>query len=154
MELQMNILISALLASRDEHGRGWRVAPFETRLGILHEEWEKFSRGAPALSKFLQPTYGDVRKAKTLRDAIAHKEFLFRVEVGGDHSIQFYNKTRTKQKTKPYYVADFIEATEAAARAASIFFWVTEPDSKWPLPDKEADRLRALPSTEHLKIPT
>ena len=154
MELQLNALVWALLEFNKTQEPGWKRRPFEKRYELLQFEWVKFSNGHPALSKFLDAAYKDVRTGKVLRDSISHKEIVLGMNRDGNHLIRFYNKTRVKQKSKPYYVADFISATQAAARAAGYFYWVTDPDSEWPLPSPDKQLLHSLPNTDHLRLPT
>jgi hypothetical protein len=154
MELQMNILIWALLKANGTNEPNWRVRPFEKRYALLQNEWTKFSDGFEKLPDFLKSAYADVRTAKVLRDSISHKEIVFGVAEKGERLIQFYNKTRAKQKSRSYSVSDFRDASSAALRAAGSFYWVAESDSNWPLPSPDKQRLRSLPSTDHLRIPT
>lgn len=154
MELEMNILIWALLEANQTKEPNWKGRPFEKRRALLKQEWAIFSKGLPDLSAFLDQPFKDTQEGKTLRDSISHKEFIVGLSRDGNHQIRFYNKTRVKQKSKPYFAADFQRATEAAGRAAGYFYWVTDPESQWPLPSPDISRLRSLPNTDHLKIPT
>jgi hypothetical protein len=154
MEQNLNILVWALLTFNRTEEPGWKECGFDKRHDLLKAQWAKFSSGFSDLSKFLDSPNKSVRVGKVLRDSIAHKEMVLGFRTDGNHSVQFYNKTRTKQKSKPYHLSDFQEAISATNRAAGFFFRITDPSSAWPLPQPDIHRLRSLPNTDHLRLPT
>ncbi|MBB5695510.1 hypothetical protein [Muricoccus pecuniae] len=154
MEQNLNLLVWALLQANHTSEGGWRYRPFEKRYELLRQEWEKFAEGYSVLPTFLNEVNAKIRSCKILRDSIAHKEMILGLMEDGDHSVQFYNETRAKQKSKRYYLKDFTAAVEAAREAAGWLYWLTDPTSAWPLPSEDTQRLRSLPSVDHLRSPT
>lgn len=154
MEQQMNILLWALLKHNGTREDGWRTRGFDKRYDLFTAEWSSLSRGYPTLAKFPDETKSKIRTWKTLRDAVSHKEMVLGLEMDGNHFVQFYNKSRAKQKTKPYRASDFTKAAEAAASAAGWFFWICQSGAVWPLPSPDTQILRSLPNTDHLRLPT
>ena len=154
MEQQFNILLWAVLKRNMTHEEGWKHLSFDKRYDLFQSEWVKLAKGHPALAGFPKETCQKIRTWKVLRDSISHKEIIGGLMLDGNHSIQFYNKTRTKQHSKPYYIADFDNAAMAASDAAGWFYWICQANAIWPLPSPDTLLLRSLPNTDHLRIPT
>lgn len=154
MEQQLNILLWALLKQNGTKEDGWRHRGFDKRYDLFVAEWARFSEHLPNLAKFPDETKARLRRWKTLRDAISHKEMILGMMMDGNHFIQFYNQSRAKQKTKPYYTSDFTTAANDASAAAGWLYWVCQPNAVWPLPLPDTLHLRSLPNTDHLRLPT
>ncbi len=154
MEQQLNILLWALITHNTTNEPGWQKRPFTKRWELLKAEWATLAASSATLGKFIDPAHAAIRKAKVLRHSISHKDMIFGAHETRGQFIRFFNETRTKQKSKPYFVSDFIEASVAAREAAGWLAWPTDPNSAWPLPSRETQILRSLPNTDHLRIPT
>ena len=154
MEQQLNILLWALLKHNGTKEEGWRHRGFDKRYDLFASEWAKFSKGFPALERFPDETKARMRRWKSLRDAISHKEMILGMMMDGNHFIQFYNESRAKQKTKPYHASDFRAAADDASSSAGWLYWVCQLNAAWPLPSPDTQRLRSLPNTDRLRLPT
>jgi|GEM_PF-4983014 len=154
MEQQLNILVWALLKANGTTENDWRGRSFDRRYDLFKSEWERFSDGLPTLQSFNSDIHTKIRTWKVLRDAVSHKEMEMGISTDGNHVIQFYHKTRAKQKSRSYSAADFDRAANDISSAAGWLRWVCQPNAVWPLPPADMQRLRGLPNTDHLRTPT
>lgn len=154
MEQEMNILIRALHSANKTDLPGLTNAPFEKKFDTFRQQWALFTKDIPDLESFASNTIASIQKGRVLRNDISHREMVLGMRMDGNHFVQFYNTIRYKQKSKPYYVTDFLDAAKHAEKAAGWMVWVTESDSVWPLSESAANRLRQLPNMDLHRLPT
>ncbi len=152
MELEAELLTTALLAKAGEAAPRATIGRWNKRWELLILQFHKFANGDAALIKEIKEVDRLAKIAKPIRDGLAHRRMMFGWEDNGQQlTVRFEIDNAKFPWSKAYKLIDIDKASLALRDAGGRLYRLNEPENPTWSDVPGMSRMRELPNMAHLR---
>ncbi|MCK1386358.1 hypothetical protein [Bradyrhizobium sp. 21] len=151
LELETDILITAILLSRQDQDIKWRGRQFGRRWDCLHEMWRDFASTNRFLLDEMHRANKSVKAARHTRNQIAHSPMAFGVSDKGPW-VRFRNRNPSFPWSKTYFAKELAAVEVQIVEATGRIFRFTARDYASHFPEESLQLLTILPNMDHVRL--
>lgn len=153
LELETDLLITAILSYREDSDVSWKGRPFGRRWERLQDIWKDFASSEQFLLDEMHRANKSMKAARHVRNQIAHARMAFGVSNNGPW-IRFRNRNPSFPWSKTYFQKEFDAVLLQIVDATGRIFRMTALDYASHFSKESLDVLKLLPNVDHIRLPT
>lgn len=153
LELETDLLITAILSYREDLDVSWKGRSFGRRWELLQDVWKDFASTEQFLLDEMHRANKSMKAARHVRNLIAHARMAFGVSNKGPW-IRFRNRNPSFPWSKTYFQKEFDAVLLQIVDATGRIFRLTALDYASHFSKESLEILKFLPNMDHMRLPT